>query len=211
MHAEVKKREGLCSHNVHTCKLVDLNCNKIESITIETYYAQAFVFLLSDNWLHVLYFRSSMNPSCSRLTVCIRSLKLLKRRIKCKCWCLANLYNLTYCSSCLWDETWLNCFGVFFASVKLKHFEKFQDTTEALAGNDASCHSAPTKEICGLWCISVSDLNHEAFHSIRHYPWDHKVIYFQFNKDIKWTFFNRISSNALYYSPVSYTLDWFHA
>lgn len=25
---------------------------------------------------------------------------------------------------------------VIFASVKLKHFEKFQDTTEALAGND---------------------------------------------------------------------------
>lgn len=66
-------------------------------------------------------------------------------------------------------------------SVKLKHFEKFQDTTEALAGNGSAIVSNETSmclnatwsmmHFC-VWFMS------DAFHSIRHYHWDPQCVKF---------------------------------
>lgn len=64
-------------------------------------------------------------------------------------------------------------------SVKLKHFEKFQDTTEALAGNGRTAVSNLT-HLClrATWSMMhfCVWLKNEAFHSIRHYHWDPQCV-----------------------------------
>ncbi len=79
-----------------------------------------------------------------------------------------------------------NTLCISFSSVKLKHFEKFQDTTEALAGNCWIETSTPL--VLYLWMQSyltvlqlcVYDVSvfltyawgHQTV--IRHYLWDHR-------------------------------------
>lgn len=84
----------------------------------------------------VLINRFSMNLSCNRSTACTRSLKLLKKPTRCKYWWDV-AFRSWYCVSVMWSLILIFISPLLFSgSVKLKHFEKFQDTTEALAGNN---------------------------------------------------------------------------
>lgn len=44
---------------------------------------------------------------------------------------------------------------VVFTSVKLKHFEKFQDTTEALAGNDILSINSDICVVCDAFLCPI--------------------------------------------------------